>query len=172
MNTNQWLYYGLIAGELQIKAFILMVCNVVSPGTVENAKLLLAETIAVESNNGKAKDESFTYGEGLTQFDNPTFEYIKNYFLQDKFQELRSRIKTFLLIDLEKVQYTDLRKSPLLSILMARLLYYKVPEAIPGTDQGRWEYYKKWFNSSLGATTKEKYFSAMNRAVFQEVQNV
>lgn len=166
MNTNQFKYYGLLFGEPQIKAYITLVCKVVSPTTEKNASLLLAETIAVESDNGNARDYSESYGEGLTQFDKGTFEYIKDYYSASKYEDLRAKIRMYLTIDLLSASYTDLRRSPLLSILFARLLYLKVPKNIPDDKYGRWEYYKKYFNSSLGATTEAKYYTASKKAVY------
>lgn len=171
MESKEYKFYGLIGGELEIKSKILMACRVISPGTVDKAKLLLAETIAVESRNGQATDYSEAYGEGLTQFDRGTFEYIKEYFSKPKYQELRAKIKTYLQVDITKAKYKDLRKSPMLSIVFARLLYYKVPYAIPETLIGRWQYYKQHFNSVKGATTQSKYMSAREYAVFKDTNS-
>lgn len=164
--SNQFLYYGLIGGTQEIANIINNVCIVISPNTATNAKLLLAETVAVESNNGQAKDYGKSYGEGLTQFDKGTFEYIKEYYKTKKYDTLYNNILSDLKIDIRIANYSDLRKSPLLSIIYARLLYLKVPFAIPSTKQGRWEYYKKWYNSSLGATTQAKYYDASIVAVY------
>ncbi len=167
MNSTEYKNYGLIGGNVQIQAYIYMACKVISPTTVENAKLLLAETIAVESKNGQVADNSLTYGEGLTQFDKPTFIDVKKTFSDIKHVELLKRIKTFLNVDILTAEYEDLRKSPMLSIVMARLLYLRVPESIPDTDFGRWAYYKRWFNSSLGATTESKYMNAKKFSVYK-----
>lgn len=172
MQTNEFKYYGLVGGKLQIQAFITMACTVISPSTVHEAKLLLAETVAVESNNGKATDHSDKYGEGLTQFDKPTFEYLKEYYSDNRHLKLIQKIKTYLQVDVLSAEYSDLRKSPMLSIVFARLLYLKVPEKIPASKVGRWSYYKKYFNSVLGATTEGKYMSAMKIAVFQDSNNM
>ncbi|WP_133116772.1 hypothetical protein [Malaciobacter marinus] len=168
MHSKEYKFYGLIGGDLEIMAKITMACKVISPKTEQEAKLLLAETIAVESRNGKATDYSKEYGEGLTQFDRPTFTDVKNHFMANIFKELRQKIKNFLGVDIAKVQYTDLRKSPMTSIVFARLLYFRVPAAIPKTKIGRWQYYKKYFNSVLGATTQSKYYNAMEYAVFKD----
>lgn len=168
LNSNEFKYYGLIGGDMQIQGQILMACNVISPATTDKAKLLLAETIAVESKNGQATDYSSAYGEGLTQFDKPTFLDVQKYFSSSRYKELRTKIKTFLGVDILTAKYTDLRKSPMLSIVYARLLYYRVPYPIPSTQLGRWQYYKKWFNSVKGATTQAKYYTAQQYAVFKE----
>lgn len=171
MQSKEYKYYGLIAGELQIKSEIILVCKVISPNTVDEAKLLMAETIAVESHNGKATDYSPNYGEGLSQFDRGTFNYIKDYYSQSKYKDLRDRIKLYLNKDITIAKYEDLRKSPRLSAIFTRLLYYKVPYAIPTTLIGRWQYYKKWFNSVQGATTESKYMRAREYAVFKDTSS-
>lgn len=169
MNTNKSKYYGVIGGELQIKAFIKIACIVINPSNAKESELLLSELIAVESDNGNAKDYSQNYGEGLTQFDRSTYESVKTYFLQSKFKDLLQKIKTYCLVDVANSTYQDLRVSPMLSIVMARLLFYKLPHSIPADKYDRWLLYKKYFNSELGATTKDKYYLASNKSVFKEV---
>ena len=166
MNTKEFKYYGLIGGDLEIKAKIYMVCKVISPATIENASKLLAETVAIETRNGKAVDYSDSYGEGLTQFDRPTFEDIKSYYSNPRFNDLMKDIKTYLFIDVLNFKYEDLRRSPMASLVFARLLYLRVPSAIPDTVAGRYEYYKKYFNSILGASTFNGYIQAQKMAVF------
>lgn len=168
MQSKEFKYYGLLGGEIEIQAKILMACKVISPGTVDKAKLLLAETIAVESRNGKATDHSKAYGEGLTQFDRGTFNYVKDHFSQSRYNDLTNRIKTLLQVNVVNAKYEDLRKSPMLSIVYARLRYYMISDPIPNTLLGRWLYYKKWFNSVQGATTQVKYMNAREYAVFKD----
>lgn len=166
INTNEFKYYGLIGGELQIKAYIYLACMIVNQGNVNEASKLLAETIAIETKNGKAQDFSANYGEGLTQFDSGTFNYIRQYFSASKWDNLANNIKALLLVDIRNAQYTDLRKSPLLSIIYARLLYYTINEPIPLTKDGRYDYYKKYYNSYKGASTYAKYIESSKIAVF------
>lgn len=169
MNSNQFKYYGVIGGDLQITAYIKIACRVVSKSNADEAELLLSELIAVESNNGNATDYSPNYGEGLTQFDKGTFKEVQSYYMNSKFDNMMNRIKLYCLTDIRSASYEDLRKSPMLSVLMARLLFFKLPNAIPTTKQGRWNLYKKYFNSSLGATTKEKYYIASNNSLVKAV---
>lgn len=166
LNTKAFKDYGLIGGKLQIQAYIYMVCMVINQSNVNEASKLLAGTIAVETNNGETPDNSPTYGEGLTQFDRGTFDYIKGYFSNPKFDEMYNRIKLYLLTDIRNCNYEDLRKSPLLSIIYARLLYFTVNEPIPFDTQSQYTYYKKYYNSVLGATTLSKYMEAQKVAVF------
>lgn len=166
MSSNEFNYYGLIAGEMQLKSEILTVCKIIAPHNADDAALLLAETIAVESRNGKAKDYSPNYGEGLTQFDKIGFNEVKR-FIKNK-PVLHQKILDHLGINVLGSNYNQLRKSPRLAIVFGRLLYLSKPNAIPTTLQGRWEYYKKYFNSTEGATTKSKYYAALKYAVFKD----
>ena len=169
MNTNQFKFYGVAVGDIQIQAFIKIACYIINPTNAKESELLLSELIAVESNNGNAVDFSPNYGEGLTQFDRSTFDYVKTHFSQLKYTDLMGKIKTYCMVDLQNAKYEDLRKSPMLSIVMARLRFYMLPNSIPDTKLERWELYKKYFNSELGATTKEKYYTASFNAIIQEV---
>lgn len=163
MNTNEYKHYGLIGGDIQIMSDILLACTIINASNVNEASKLLADTIAVESMNGKAIDYSTQYGEGLTQFDKGTFEYIKEYFKDSKYNNMHQRIKNFLFIDIRSANYEDLRKRPLLSIIYARLLYFTINEPLPTGDVfARYEYYKKYYNSVLGKTTLTKYVNAHN----------
>lgn len=166
MNTKQFKYYGLIGDDLQIKAYIYMACRVISPNNIDEASKLLAETVAIETLNGTVTDMSTTYGEGLTQFDRPTFEDIKKHFSAGRYSDLIQRIKFYLFVDVLNFNYEDLRRSPMASIVFARLLYYRIPAPIPLTKEGRYEYYKKYFNSYLGKSTRAQYMTASQRAVF------
>jgi len=55
----------------------------------------------------------------------------------------------------------DLRKA----IIMARLKYYSCPGPIPDTLQGQAEYYKKWYNTPLGAATIQEYLDNWKKYV-------
>lgn len=171
MQSQEFKQYGLLGGDIEIQSKIILACKVISPGTVDKAKLLLAETIAVESRNGQATDHSTAYGEGLTQFDRGTFNYVQDNFKKSKYNDLMNRIKTLLLVDVRKAKYEDLRKSPMLSIVFCRLRYYMISHPIPNTLIGRWQYYKKYFNSVQGATTESKYMRAREYAVFKDTNS-
>lgn len=171
MQTNKFKYYGVIGGDLQIKAYIQMACYVINKNNANEAKLLIAETIAVESRNGNARDYSPIYGEGLTQFDRPTFEDIKSRFLAARHKDLYNKIKTYLFTDIAKIMYEDLSKDPMASIVFARLLYLSKPDPMPRSFEGRWLYYKKHFNSELGATEREDYIDAQRIALFKSDKN-
>lgn len=47
-------------------------------------------------------------------------------------------------------------------VLSCRYLYAEVPERLPAErdDEGMWNYYKKYWNSHIGDTTREEFFAA------------
>lgn len=169
-DKNQNKYYGIGFGDPQIRLYVKLACFAVSPSNAKEAELLLLETIAVETNNGNAKDYSPIYGEGLTQFDRPTFNYIKKEITTNKnYRSVYNRVKAICFVDVANLQYEDMRKKPLANIVLSRLLYFVKPGAIPTTFDGRWKYYKKWWNSTAGATTYQKYVRASKRALYHVV---
>ncbi len=128
-------------------------------GGGENAKLLLLETAAAETGLGEVIDTSWNVGIGLMQFDKIGFDDVK----QRTSPGVKEKVLHCFGVDIDRVEHTDLRWSPLLSVIFARLKYRLVPSAIPSTLHGRADYWKKWYNSSLGAGTPEGYMSAANK---------
>ena len=117
-------------------------------GGGENAKKLLLETAAAETGLGEAVDHTWWTGVGLMQFDRIWFDDVKQ------------KVRECFGIDVDRAEYTDLRWSPLLSLVFARLKYRLVPSAIPDTIQGRAAYWKKYYNSELGKGTPEHYIDS------------
>ncbi|MDR2457518.1 MAG: hypothetical protein LBD41_03455, partial [Clostridiales Family XIII bacterium] len=56
-----------------------------------------------------------------------------------------------------------LQFSPLKSVIFARLYYLTMPGAIPSSIQARAEYWKKYYNSVLGAGTITHYITAARK---------
>jgi hypothetical protein len=150
------MFYGLVNRQ-QIHDTVDKVVECLGGGI--NAKMLLLETSAAETGMGDAVDKSWNVGIGLMQFDEIGFIDV---------QQRTSRSKKDLVlncfgVDIDRVVHTDLRWSPLLSVIFARLKFMLVPSSIPSTLQGRADYWKKWYNSTLGAGTPEHYMkSAQN----------
>ena len=46
---------------------------------------------------------------------------------------------------------------------MARIKYYPIPHYIPDSVKGQAEYWKKWYNTNLGAGTVQHYLDAWER---------
>jgi len=125
-------------------------------GGGDNAKSLLLETAAAETGLGEAVDSSWWTGIGLMQFDEIGFTDVQ----QRTSSAVKEKVLACFGIDVDRATHTDLRWSPLLSLVFARLKYRLVPSAIPATLEGRANYWKKWYNSSLGAGTPEHYMSS------------
>jgi len=147
------MYYGLVNRQ-QIYDTVNKVVDCLGGGN--NARALLLETSAAETGMGDAHDSSWWVGIGLMQFDEIGFIDV---------QQRTSRAKKDLVlkcfgVDIDRVVHTDLRWSPLLSVIFARLKFQLVPSAIPSTIEGRADYWKKWYNSSLGKGTPEHYIKS------------
>ncbi|DAB27330.1 MAG: hypothetical protein A2513_04360 [Sulfurimonas sp. RIFOXYD12_FULL_33_39] len=146
------MYYGLISQNDIYKA-VDRVVECLGGGAA--AKMLLLETSAAETDMGDAHDLTWNTGIGLMQFDKIGFDDVKIRTSQAK----KQKVKECFGVDIDKVIHTDLRWSPLLSVIFARLKYLLVPNAIPNTIGGRAEYWKRWYNSSLGKGTPEHYLA-------------
>lgn len=158
MNSNSFKYYGVppIGKDIFISSIITYVCFFLGNGSNDNADVLLRETIKSETQNAEAKDYSPEYGEGLGQFDKVAFhDTIKRTRTSTK-----ERIYKYTLIDLDEAEYTDLRHNPLLSVIMIRLKYLLIPEAIPTTKRERYDYYKKYYNSLQGKATLAHFYKS------------
>lgn len=150
------MFYGLLDKQ-QIYSTVDAVVKCLGGG--DNAKKLLLETSASESDMGGAIDRSWSVGVGLMQFDPIGFEDTKARTSKAK----KEQIMRCFGIDIDRVVLSDLRWSPLLSVIFARLKFMLVPSAIPNTQEGRAAYWKKWYNSELGAGTIEHYVRSAQR---------
>lgn len=148
-------YYGLVLQKQVVeyaRAVVAAVDGVINPQVVA----LLVETASQETMLGGIKDPSrYTAGAGLCQCDPIGFK--------DVVARTPSSIKACLVaafdIYLDEVQYVELNHSPLLAMIFCRLHYKLVPEPIPLTVVGRASYWKKWYNSTLGAGKPEQYIA-------------
>ncbi|PAF49858.1 hypothetical protein BKH41_00720 [Helicobacter sp. 12S02232-10] len=118
----------------------------------EDLRALLRETAKTESNYGKTPDFTPDSGKGIFQIDKIGFDEAINQ---------PSRIKNQVLkigYDLDRLDYSDKRvtQDALLNTILARLYYYKKPK-IPSTREGRAAFWKKYYNSILGAGTEQAY---------------
>jgi hypothetical protein len=147
--TRGLFMYGLL-NKQQLFNIIDDVVETVGGG--ENAKDLLIETANIESKFGTIPYNPYRgYGLGVMQFDKVGF-----YDTQARTSErLKQVIKQRYGVEIDKLQYEDLRFSPLISVIMARLKYYLVPSKIPDTIQARADYWYKWYNGG-GAGTPEQ----------------
>lgn len=148
--------YGLL-GKQQIYDTVDKVVECLGGG--DNAKKLLLEVSAAETDMGNAIDTSWLTGIGLMQFDKIGFDDVV---LRTSRHKKDLVMKCFG-IDINRVVHTDLRWNPLLSIIFARLKFLLVPASIPSTQTERANYWKKWYNSSLGKGTPEHYMKSAER---------
>lgn len=126
--------------------------NLYSPAA---ANLLLG-TCAQESSFGTyIKQLGFDTGKGalgVFQMEHPTFDDLQRRY-GDKFPV----IKSFTFGQME----WDLKAQ----IIMARIKYYSCPGPIPDDLNGQAKYYKKWYNTELGAATVEEYLTNYDKYV-------
>lgn len=143
--------YGLYS-TLQIRPMAEAVVDVLGGG--EEAVLLLCETAAAETLYGTLPDPTPSgAANGLCQCDEkPFLDTVKRTSLADI-----AAIKKAFGFDLREIKWTDLRYSPLLSLIVCRLHYKLRPGKIPSTLEGRAQYWKVNYNSVLGAGTVQGY---------------
>lgn len=148
--------YGLTS-RYELEKHVENVVRVIGGG--EPARLLLLETAAAETDVGNAIDKSWSVGVGLMQFDEIAFRDVK----QRTSRAIKEIVMQKFGVDIDRATHFDLRYSPLLSVLFARLKYRLVPAAIPVRLEDRAAYWKKWYNSELGAGTTAHYIGAAVR---------
>lgn len=114
---------------------------------------LLLATAAVESSCGYYLKQISGPARGIYQMEPATFIDVKNNADPHKFLSLYS---------VEELIW-DLRAAT----IAARLLYFRFPDPMPAfnTLDGMWEFYKRRFNTELGATTVSKFTDAWNKYV-------
>ena len=147
--------YGYL-GDLEEQARL--ISSVINSKNVEEATKLLLETAAAETALGSTYDRTIYAGMGLCQFDKKPFYYIR-----DRSNFLRDKIKRSLGIDINLVEWEHLRYNPFLSLLFCRLYYYLIPKPIPRTLKGRAKYWKRYYNTYLGKGTPSHYIKMAER---------
>jgi hypothetical protein len=144
--------YGLYSTQ-QIRPMAEAVVDVLGGG--EEAVLLLCETAAAETLYGTMPDPTEGAANGLCQCDElPCNDTVNRSSPVDI-----AAVKKVFDIDLHKVKWTDLRYSPLLSLIIARLHYKLKPGKIPSTLEGRAQYWKEHYNSVKGKGTVQGYIA-------------
>lgn len=119
-----------------------------SPEAVE----LLMGTCAQESALGQYRHQINGPAHGIFQIERATFEWLK--------QKYKRRYP-----EIEAYGFEQLIDSDVMSIVMARLKYFSCPGAIPKDLEGQSKYYKKFYNSPLGAATTTQYVSNYKRYI-------
>jgi len=147
--------YGLIKQE-HLVDIVEEVCICLGHGSNHNATSLLLETAGAETLKGQIKDPTEEAGMGITQFDRIPFQDVKDRVkVSDK-----GKIIEYFDIDIDMVEWYDLRYNPLLAMIFTRLKYKKIPDIIPATVGLRSLYWKKYYNTEAGKGTPEHYIKA------------
>ena len=136
-----------------------------SPNAIE----LILGTIAQESAYGRYRKQ---LGDGpalgICQMEPNTFNDIVNNFLKYK-PVLKAKIllvSTLEEFDVEQLQFNDK-----FAICMCRAHYYRVKENIPNDLPGWAYYWKKYYNTILGAGKEEEFINNYNKFVIPDVSN-
>ncbi len=116
----------------------------------------MVEIAMAETKGGKYWDKTKYAGMGITQIDKIGFT--------DTIKRTPAARKDLVLekfgVDLNMVEWVELRHNPRLCFLITRLFLLLRPGAIPDNKQDRAAYWKKWYNSSAGKGTVAHYIEA------------
>lgn len=120
-----------------------------SPEAIE----LIFETAKVESKLYQRKQLGGGPAIGLWQMEEDTYNDI-----QENFIGYRPKLKKTLDVMFGSGrQFQDMRNNDEYAIVMARLVYWRAPGAIPSTKEGRAHYWKKYYNTEEGKGSVLKY---------------
>lgn len=147
-------YYGL-ASQKHLRETVIAVCSVLGYGGQGGFAVdLMMETAAQETHCGQHRDPTPNgAGRGLFQIDPIAFNDICR---RARPTDCAMIFNTWG-IDLKKVRHDALDHSPLLSAIFCRLFYKLIPDAIPSSAEGRAAYWKKHYNTVLGAGSAAEY---------------
>jgi hypothetical protein len=117
------------------------------------ARCLLREIANAETGMGTIKDRTVGCGMGIVQFDEIGFDDVKD----RTRRKHKTLIQKYFDININNVEWEDLRYSPLLGFLFCRLKFKLIPDAIPHSMEGRAAYWKKFYNTEAGKGTIKHY---------------
>lgn len=151
------MFYGA-TDKYQILECVSAACTTISPLNAPDAEALINGTFAAETAYGTARDNYEAQGKGLAQFDFIRFDEVRGRLARDA--QLTALLKQKF--GIVNPKFDQLDYSPLLSAIFCRIGYLYVPDKIPAcTDiNAQGVYWKKFWNSSAGAGTPEKYVAA------------
>lgn len=129
----------------------------------EDLRNLLRETAIAESNYGRAiYDNKRGFGYGAFQFDKIGMKQALQV-AQDKGLIVKIQLSDMYPFDISpanyKQVYDEFQQKSILQAILCRMYYLGIKEKIPSTLEGRARYWKKYYNSELGAGTPEKYIA-------------
>lgn len=159
-------YYG-IPSERALVDYIDVVCKLFPHK--DDRRVLMFATAIQESSFATCKDPTTDRaGEGLFQFDPTIIEDTLN----RSGKSLKRKIEEHFDIDFSEVTHKNLNNMPLIQTILTALKYWIVPKPLPRKDdfEGMWNYYKIYFNSVLGATTREKFKKSYELALMMDLK--
>lgn len=152
-------YYGL-ANPLQLREFVLVVCDALGHGSNNTAVQMMMETAAQETHGGRYRDPTPNgAGRGAFQIDKIPFYDVRARTREADIQRIHEEFG----IDLRSVEHEQLDHSPMLAAIFCRLFYKLIPDPFPKTVEARSEYWKARYNTRLGKGTVEEYLENAKR---------
>lgn len=155
------------------------VCNFISsvktkrkPIDSPGVRALLFGTACVESDFSPRFQDSAGDAIGLFQIEYGTFKDLWERYIP-LYPEIYTAILREFSSDGQTIRFEDLQKSDLLCGIFARMKYAQFPEPAPRRDdiRSQGEYYKKYYNTHLGAGSAENYVKKTQRA-WEMLQNL
>jgi len=148
----------------QLRGLIRDTLQLIDMNSEEAVELLLG-TAAVESNLGYYIRQVGGPARGIFQMEPATeADLWENYIGRRRdLLMMMAGLLGYATQDISRLEY-DLRYQ----IVMARLHYLRVPEALPKTLEGMARYWKKYYNTPGGKGTEEKYIRAYKTLIGSE----
>lgn len=136
------------------------VCEVLDddPNYAKKSAMFLLEIAAVETKLGKYWDKTMYAGMGITQIDKIGFKDV----VARTPEERKQKVLDSFGIDLDRLEWAELRHNPFMGLLLTRLIIKLWPEIIPDKMEDRSLLWKKRYNTKAGKGTPEHYVASIN----------
>jgi hypothetical protein len=128
----------------------------------EEACLLVVGTAIQESRLHYLKQIPSGIAKGVCQMEEATHDDIWDNFLAYK-PEIKAKVMGLANPTMDLVD--QLKGNLYYSVAMCRIHYYRVSEALPSDLKGMAKYWKKYYNTPLGAGTEEEFIHNYEKAV-------
>lgn len=157
------LYYGLTT-QKEVTNIAHEVCTILGNGANHCAAEMLIETACAETQLGTVPDTTPGNGHGLCQIDNICVKDIQ----QRTESLIKKLVKDHFHYDIDAVKASELDNNPTLSLIFCRLKYRLIPAQIPTDYLSRAAYWKKYYNTALGAGTVDHYMESAERWLYPD----
>ena len=104
---------------------------------------LLKETAIIESKMGR----DTRAGKNVFQLTEIGIDAVKDIKSHPGLKKYHQKIKDNFGYDIMNASYQDFKTDPMLNALGARMMYAKVPDPVPGTVEGRADYWSNFYNT-------------------------